>query len=89
MRQVLFKNKFKKAYKLCEKRGKNLDKIDITISLLSENGELPQKYRPHKLVGNYAGEWECHIEPDWLMTYIINDEAVTLLDTGTHSDMFR
>lgn len=48
---------------------------------------MPAKYRPHKLA-NRAGEWECHIEPDWLLTYLVDGDTLTLLDTGTHSDLF-
>jgi len=59
MRKVIFKNSFKKQYKHCEKRGKNLDKIDAIITLLAETGTLPPKNKPHKLVGNHAGKWEC------------------------------
>lgn len=39
---------------------------------------------------NRDGQWECHIEPDWLMTWEQNDMELTLLflQTGTHSDLF-
>lgn len=48
------------------------------------------KYRPHKLVNQKVETWECHIEPDWLMTWEQNDMELTLLflQTGTHSDLF-
>jgi mRNA interferase YafQ len=60
------------------------------IHLLEATGSLPAKYRPHKLSGNLQGVWECHIEPDWLMTWNQNDTELTLLflRTGTHSDLF-
>ena len=46
--------------------------------------------RPHKLSGNRDGQWECYIEPNWLMTWEQNDMELTLLflQTGTHSDLF-
>ena len=51
---------------------------------------LPDKYKPHKLVGVRKGQWECHIEPDWLMVWEQNDMELTLLflQTATHSDLF-
>lgn len=60
------------------------------IHLLEATGSLPAQYRPHKLSGNLQGIWECHIEPDWLMTWNQNDTELTLLflRTGTHSDLF-
>lgn len=35
--------------------------------------ELEKKYKDHKLTGNYKGRRECHIEPDWLLIYKIED----------------
>ena len=54
------------------------------------NGSLPAKYHPHKLSGDMDGIWECHIQPDWLMTWEQNDTQLTLLflRTGTHADLF-
>ena len=58
--------------------------------LLANDGSLPMQYRPHKLTGDKRGLWECHIEPDWLMTWEQNNMELTLLflQTGTHSDIF-
>ena len=51
---------------------------------------LTIKYRDHNLSGNYAGCRECHITPDWLLIYEIqNDELILCLTrTGSHSDLF-
>jgi mRNA interferase YafQ len=61
------------------------------MSLLAQSGNLPDKYKPHKLSGKYAGCWECHIKPDWLLVWKQNDTVLTLLFlyTGTHSDLFK
>lgn len=42
-------------------------------------------------LGQYKGYRECHIQPDWLLIYLIEDDilTLTLVDTGTHSDLFR
>lgn len=83
-------NRFNKAVKRCMKRGLNMEKFKEVVRLLENTGSLPLKYRPHKLVGAFAGAWECHIEPDWLLVWEQNDTTLTLLfiDTGTHSDLF-
>ncbi len=88
MRQVIFKNSFKKSLKKAEKRGKNPEKLFTIMTLLMDTGTLPAKNKPHKLSGNLAGKWECHIEPDWLLIYMIDDGSLTLIETGTHSDLF-
>jgi mRNA interferase YafQ len=60
---------------------------DITRKLI--NGEkLDAKYRDHKLVGNYTGRRECHIEPDWLLIYKIDGQRIIFERTGTHSELF-
>lgn len=61
------------------------------IKTLETKGRLPARFKPHRLSGKYAGLWECHIKPDWLLVWMQNDEELTLLftNTGTHSDVFR
>jgi mRNA interferase YafQ len=80
---------YKKDLKRQRRRGKALNKLTAAIELLQEAGELPRTYRPHKLSGNWAHVWECHIEPDWLLIYDVDDEEVQLIRTGTHADLFE
>ena len=81
---------FRKDAERCRKRGLNLELLKTAILLLEVNGQLPAAYRPHKLTGDYAGCWECHLKPDWLLIWEQNDTELTLLftGTGTHSDLF-
>ena len=90
MYSIDYTNRFKKDLKRCQKRGLDLQLILDAIALLRTTGTLPIKYRHHKLSGQFNGCWECHIEPDWLMTWQQNDTELTLLflQTGTHSDLF-
>lgn len=90
MYHINYSNRFNKDLKRCMKRGLNLKLIKDAIDLLAEKGSLPQEYRPHKLVNQKLDIWECHIQPDWLMTWEQNDIELTLLflQTGTHSDLF-
>lgn len=83
-----FTNQFKKDLKLYKKRGKNLAKLDAVIKLLQEEKPLPPKNQNHKLEGDYVDHWECHIEPDWLLIYFKTSKTLTLVRTGTHSDLF-
>ena len=76
--------------KALQKKGLDISLLSEVLSLLVNTGSLPSKYRPHKLIGKYAGAWECHIQPDWLLIWQQDDIALTLLliDSGTHSDIF-
>ena len=81
---------FEKDVKRCFKRGLPLDKLRKVMELLEKDGFLPQSYRPHLLHGNRKGQWECHIEPDWLLIWEqYEDELLMLMiNTGSHSDLF-
>ena len=87
---VIISNKFKKDFRRCMKRGLNMRLITDAMEMLKATGSLPATYRPHKLSGQFSNCWECHIQPDWLMTWQQNDTELTLLflQTGTHSDIF-
>ena len=87
---LFYSNKFKKSLRRCVKRGLDIEKLRIAIDILCENGTLPIEYRPHKLSGKFEGNWECHIEPNWLLVWSQNDTELTLLmlDTGSPPDIF-
>ena len=90
MYEVKFTSAFKKSYKLMKKRGLDLALLDDVIDRLRQGRALEEKYRDHALTGNYAGFRECHIKPDWLLIYLIENDVLTLtlVDTGSHSDLF-
>ncbi len=91
MYQVKFTTTFKKSYKLMKKRGLDLSLLDEVVDLLRQGKQLDEKYRDHSLSGNFAGFRECHIKPDWLLIYLIENDVLTLtlVDTGSHSDIFK
>lgn len=83
-------SQFKKDYKLAKKRGLNIDELKTVVSILADGEKLPEKYYDHPLKGSYSNCNECHINPDWLLIYKIDDELLilSLRRTGTHSDLF-
>ncbi len=89
--EVKFTNQFKKDLKLAKKQNRNLDKLFEVVNILAEGGTLDAKYRYHELSGNYKGTRECHIEPDWLLIYEIQNEVLVLVlyRAGTHSELFK
>ena len=81
--------KFKRDYKACVKRGYNMDLIQAITDILRIPKELPESNKDHKLNGNYKDCRECHILPDWLLIYKIQDDILYLVRTGSHSDLFN
>lgn len=74
-----------------KKRGMDLTLLDEVVDKLRQGITLDEKYKDHVLKGEYAGFHECHIKPDWLLIYLIDNDilTLTLVDTGSHSDLFK
>ena len=81
---------FQKDLKRIQRRGYDLSLLTTVIRYLAEGEPLPPKYRDHWLVGDYKGCRECHVTPDWLLIYEIDQDTLFLYltRTGTHSDLF-
>lgn len=81
---------FKRDYKRAMKRGLKISLLDEVIRLLALGEPLPEKNRDQSLSGRWVGHRECHISPDWLLIYRIEDDVLvlTLTRTGTHADLF-
>lgn len=90
MLDVIFSNQFKRDLKLAQKRGYDLDLLDSIVTKIAKRETLPDKFRDHNLTGKYAGFRECHIQPDWLLVYRVDETEVILFlsRTGTHADLF-
>jgi mRNA interferase YafQ len=59
MYSVDYTNEFKKQAKLMQKRGYNMELLNDAIKILIKTGTLPiDKYKTHKLQGNYKELWE-------------------------------
>lgn len=88
MLKQIYTTKFTKDLIRASKRGKNLEKLEKVIILLTNNKKLDVKYKDHNLIGNYSGRRECHIEPDWLLIYKMEDLNIIFERTGSHADLF-
>lgn len=90
MLKIVPSNRFKRDLKLAQKRGIDLDPLRVAVNTLASGEELGKRYRDHNLIGDYIGFRECHIHPDWLLIYRIEQEELELFlfRTGTHSDLF-
>ena len=90
MLKIRFTNRMKRDVKLIKKRGKDLSKLEYVLDVLSRTQTLSDKYKDHALRGEWKDFRECHIEPDWLLIYQIeeNELIVYALATGSHADLF-
>jgi mRNA interferase YafQ len=90
--EVVGTSAFKKELKIIKKRHNDLEKLRKVVNALSNGEQLEEKYRDHSLVDStrFKNCRECHIEPDWLLVYRINNDELILLlvETGSHSDLF-
>lgn len=89
--KLILTDKFKKSLKLARKRGLDISLLENIVTMLQNNIPLEEKHRDHELKGKYQGFRECHIQPDWLLIYLKEDGilTLTLVDTGTHADLFN
>lgn len=89
--KLIYTTKFKKDYKLSIRRGMPTELLKETITLLQNGQPLPSKMHDHALVGDFIGFRECHILPDWLLLYFVEEDTITLTlsRTGSHSDIFK
>ena len=80
----------KRDIKLMKKRGKDLNKLEDILTKLAKMETLSEKNKDHQLIGEWKDFRECHIEPDWLLIYKIENKELILFATatGSHSDLF-
>ena len=83
-------NRFRRDVKIAAKRGLDVEILKKVVGLLENEIPLPERFRDHALTGDWAGFRECHLRPDWLLIYRVEQERAILhlARTGTHSDLF-
>ena len=90
MLTIKYHTLFKKDFKRIKKRGYDISRLEKIVELLANEVPLPEQFKDHNLSGNYNGFRECHIAPDWLLIYQVNNNELDLVlsRTGSHSDLF-
>ena len=90
MLTIKYDTMFKKDFKKIKKRGYDISRLEKIVELLANEVPLPEQFKDHNLSGNYNGFRECHIAPDWLLIYQVNNNELVLVlsRTGSHSDLF-
>ena len=91
--EIILTTAFKKELKHIKKRKKDLEKLNKIVDMLANDEEIDAKYRDHALASStrFKNCRELHIEPDWLLVYKKNKNELILflMETGTHSDLFK
>ena len=87
--RIVKTNRFQKDAELMARRGKDIGKLFAIINKIAVGETLEPKYCDHPLKGDYLGCRDCHIEPDWVLIYEIQQSKLVLIlsRTGTHSDL--
>lgn len=90
MKELRFTKQFKKDLKRFLNQPKKLEALNEVLDMLKREIELPEKYRAHKLIGDYAGCMECHIEGDFLLVwYDEENDVIAVYRLGSHSELFK
>jgi len=74
---------FKRDIKRILRNGKDIEKLLNVVEKIVAKQELPSKYRDHSLTGNRKNKRDCHIEPDWILIYAIENNELILYRTGS------
>lgn len=80
-----FKKDFKKITKI---PIPDILEVGNVISQLQRGETLPSKNVDHPLTGNWQGFRDCHIKPDLVLIYRINNDTLQLARIGSHSELF-
>lgn len=81
---------FKKDLKRIQNNQKKIAHLKEVLEHLQRNGELPEKFYPHRLIGEYSGFMECHVESDLLLIWMDEvEQIIKLVRLGSHSELFK
>ncbi|MDL1974540.1 MAG: type II toxin-antitoxin system YafQ family toxin [Deltaproteobacteria bacterium] len=81
-------SQFKKDAKRLIQSGKDIEKLLFVVNELAEGRKLGPNYHDHSLKGGCKGKRDCHVEPDWILLYAIEDNELVLYRTGNHAHLF-
>ena len=80
---------FERDLKRLRKCGADIDRLWDVVEALRLGRRLQPRHRDYPLSGEWEGFRDCHVKPDWVLIYPLDDEAVYLTRTGTHADLFE
>jgi len=90
MYKRILSSQFKKDFKRFKFNKKVVLEFEKIVNILADWKDLPEKYLNHKLKWDYKWCFECHIFPDILLVYQINNDELILhlLRIWSHNEIF-
>ncbi|MDY9917262.1 MULTISPECIES: type II toxin-antitoxin system YafQ family toxin [Proteiniphilum] len=89
MKELRYSTKAKKDLKKYRNNPRKMEKLYQVLYMLINDIEIPETFIPHKLIGQYKGCMECHIDPDFLLIWLDeNNEYIQIVRIGSHSELF-
>lgn len=88
---IRYSKAYRKAYRKISKSGRfPKQELDAVIKTIQSQEKLDVSYQDHDLSGGLAGHRECHLRPDLLLLYRIEDDnlILVLVGLGSHSELF-
>ncbi|WP_367749175.1 type II toxin-antitoxin system YafQ family toxin [Helicobacter pylori] len=79
---------FKKDFKKLGENGFDDIVLNEVILTLRKKEPLPPQFKDHALKGKWKPFRECHIKPDILLVYLVENDELILLRLGSHSELF-
>lgn len=90
MKTLRLSTQYKKDFKRYRNNLRKVEKILSVFRILERGEELPAELKAHKLLGQYKGCIECHIEGDFLLIWMDEDGLfIDIIRIGTHSELFK
>jgi len=89
MLRAIYSKRFDRDMRRIVKRRKDTEKLKIVIRMFIRQEKLDDRYKNHPLKGKYKDCYDCHIEPDWILIYRIEGDAIQFVRTGSHADLFK
>lgn len=90
MWKLVYTTKFKKDMKRYQDNASKLADLKVVLGQLQQSGTVEAKHKPHQLTGDYSGCMECHIQNDFLLVWINEQEQIlSLVRLGSHSQAFE
>lgn len=89
MKGIVYTSKFKKDLRRLMKANPRAERIlRSAIEDLRAGRDLPPRMKNHPLQGSWNDHWDCHLKPDLVLIYRTDEEDVTLVRVGSHSELF-
>ena len=90
MWELRITKQFKKDLKRYQNQPDKISNLKKVLKILQKRGSLPKEYKLHRLVGEYDGFMECHVENDLLLIWFdAAENIIKLVRLGSHSELFK